>query len=67
MEIDETPILQYEESTGFLVLSDGITRQILCRPDPKNLTLWFWCKRRKQEVPLTLAQIFGEMQKAVKR
>lgn len=47
-----TPTLQYERQTGYIVLTDGKTRQVVTRPEGWILHL-YW-KKGKIEVPISL-------------
>jgi hypothetical protein len=53
---DGTPRLEYEESTGYIVLSDGRVRQVVCRPEGFHLYLW-WKGGGGKEHPVTIDEL----------
>ena len=60
--VTETPTLCYEESTGYLVLHNDRTRQVVARTD--GINLYLLCKSTKEEYLLTLEELMGLMQEA---
>ena len=61
MAIDEsvtkTPTLQYEASTGFIVLTDGECRQVVARPD--GMRLYLYWKRGRKEIPVSIDHLMA--------
>ena len=56
-----TPTVAWEESTGYLCLSDGRHRQIVCRREGGYIYLWW--KRDRKEHRISLEEwraLFGE-------
>jgi hypothetical protein len=62
MSLTVTPRLLYDESSGYLILSDGKRRQVVARPD--GMTIWLWWKFGKCEYPVTLEEIVAALEDA---
>ncbi len=50
-----TPVPVFDEETGYLCLSDGTHRQIVCRKDREAIYVWW--KLSKKEVRVTLSDL----------
>ena len=61
--VTKTPRLSYEPSTGFVLLSDGCSRQVVLRAE-KNMQLYLYWKKGDQEVPVYLDELVEAVRKA---
>lgn len=55
--VTKTPTLCYEACSGFIVLTDGETRQVVARPDGWKLYL-YW-KKGKEEIPVSIDHLMA--------
>jgi len=61
-DVSTTPCICYEDETGYIVLTNGKTRQVVARTD--GIDLYLWWKQGKTEHKLTLEMLMGLMQEA---
>ena len=60
-----TPLLDYEPETGYLILTNGERRQIVCRVGP-DLCLYLWWKHGGgYEIPVYLEEFIGQIRHAI--
>jgi hypothetical protein len=54
--VTSTPIPEFEESTGYIILRKGKQRQVICRVSEEGHLLFLW-RRTKEEVPVTIEDL----------